>query len=255
MRYLILILFLLGCSQPIECNDANCSAGELDMEQKTGWSQGTELTPGSAQFVRFLQAQFGDHGNYTVQFNVSDPNNGSNLGAGDVIRSRATIMWKVNGNPVTRVLDIADGTTITGVAESVDISAIDNSQVAVPATAKKYTVVATVAKGSRPSVQQPPRYTLPKQTVNGGVIQSFTVPVDAGVISVMVTVAPNAVGGTIGAYQVLVHQCQNATILKSYDPRQSDFVPIMPGTTTIQVEVDAAIAQPVVVEVTFGIDG
>lgn len=267
-RYLILVLLtLLGCSSPIECRDETCSQDDDQMHgsvpgvplvqvlPKMGWSQGADFQPGSGITKSVMQQKLPEAGNYTLQFNVIDPNNANNLVGGDLVQAKAIITWKVNGNPVTRIVDCGDGVSVTGVAESVDVAIQDVSSPGnIITRALPYTVTVTCAPGTRAAVQQPPINSLGRASIAPGASQTFDVPQNSGVISAMVVVAPG-VGGTIGAYQVLVQHFAQGTPLKTYDPRQSDWVPLMPGTTQIRVVCDAALLANTLVQVTFGIDG
>ncbi len=223
----------------------------------TGWAQGGQFQPGASNPLSVMSVNRLPAGNYTIQFNVIDPNSASNLTPGDVVRARATISWKVNGNPVIRVVDIGEGVTVTGVAEAVDVQIQDVSftSAGTPIIGRglPYTITVTCAPGTRPAVQQPPTVALPQTNIAAGAQKNFAVP--PGAISVFVAVFPAVLGASIGAYQVQVNQLALNSSLKIYDPRQSDWVPLIPGATQVAVLTDVALVIDTEVQVTFGIDG
>jgi hypothetical protein len=149
---------------------------------------------------------------------------------------------------------VADGVSVSGTAEAVNVSVADNSTFNPTTIVKPYDVTVVVGKGVRAPVQQPPTFALPRDSIAPAASSTFNVPQDAGAISVNIAIAPG-LGGTIGAYQVLAQHWAQGTPLKTYDPRQSDWVPLMPGTTQIRIVCDAALATNTLVQVTFGIDG
>lgn len=121
---LILALFLVGCSYETINNyqeptiDGMGGAGSDDMSG--GWAtSGTLATMNRRKGVQ-LQADFPVLDTYTVQFNIMAP---------DVtIRPQASITWSVNGNQVTRIVDVFEGTSVSGQAESVTVVLYDAGQ-------------------------------------------------------------------------------------------------------------------------------
>jgi hypothetical protein len=214
---------------------------------------GSLIPGGNAMNRVVLQCPFPTQENYTVQFKVRDPNDQTTLNPSGYVRSRATITWTVSGNPVSRIVDVGDGVSVSGTAEHVNVEVIDDS-VAPGTSALPYEVTIVAAKGVRATVEQPPTLALIRDSIAPGTSVLFDIPKDAGVISVNVAIAP-ALGGTIAQYQVLVNHFAQGVPLKTYDPRQMDWVPVMPGTTQIRVVADAALATNVLVQVTFGVDG
>ena len=222
----------------------------------TGWSQSGKLRPGIVGPGVGLQAVFGEMGNYTVQLGLDDTYEHQAL---EFTRARAEVLWSVKGNTIRRLVDCVSGTSVTGTAEAVAVKITDVSSF-VGAAAAEYLVSIEVAKGTRPSVERPP--TLTAATFSGQSVMvagvgttDVEVPQNAGVISVMVTVAPDTIGTAVGAYDVLVNQVNQAgNTLRTYDPRQTDWVPLAPGCTTI-VFTQGAAAPATRWSAIFGIDG
>lgn len=239
---------------------------------KTGWSVGGNLTARQPTVATVqMQADFerdlgGDGaGTYTVQFAIGSLPAAANVKA----QAQAFITWSVNGQSVQRRVSVANGTSVTGVGESVKVVIVDTTNQVNPPWVlplkftAQYRVSALVVKGTRPSVQQPP-VLLPEDTVQfaggpgweqgqaflngGGDFIDAPVTPDMGVISVFVTGAKTAVGAT----QVLVLG-ENSTVLKVYDPVvYPGWVPI-PGAAVVRITNVTAIAQ--VVSIALGIDG
>lgn len=195
-----------------------------------------------------------DPGNYTVQFGLSDPNSG--LLGGDFVRARAEIIWKQSGNDIRRVIDCNNGVSISGTAEGVSVLVFDDSNIAVtPANAiKAYQVSVQVAKGTRPSIQQPPTFTTDDFALAANSNNPVNIPANIGAISVFTAVSPDVIGNAVGAYDVLVTQESLHAERKQYDPRQSDWVPLIPGATIVRANSSAA-APITRWQFTFGIDG
>ena len=226
----------------------------IQQRSKTG-----QLTIGGTQKVNFQLPHFLDRlghpdpGNYTLQFGLEDPNNPSVASA--ITQPRAEIYWVVGGNQVRRVVDVNNGISISGVAEGVSVSIYDDSVIGGPGTRDPYTVNMQVAKGSRPSVQQPPTYSLREQiSAGGGAVENISFPKNIGAISVYVAVAPFFAGAAIGAYDIEVIQTVSGAFIKHYDPRQSDWVPLGASADGIQLKTSAA-CPPFYYQVTVGIDG
>src|SRR5208282_2833927 len=58
---------------------------------------------------------------YTIQFEVIPPTDGLGFSA------YAIVSWKVNGQPIRRVMNIYQGAAITGVCEGVDVQIVDQT--------------------------------------------------------------------------------------------------------------------------------
>lgn len=253
MKYFLvwLILGLTGCLTRVE--------DEIPMEDTehvTGWSASGDLdplTPGPSGQVVHLQVKFPEAGNYTVQFNVSDPN-ALFLVNNEVVRAQAEVVWSINGQQVRRLVDCVNGLSITGTAEAVAVNIVDRSDVTVSPVVP-YLATVTVAKGTRSSVQQPPTYT--GERVRLGALGGASIPVPEGAISVNVTIAPLIIGAPIVPEQHIVRETGNGGInLKSWNPTLfQGWIPLAAGATKISFEQSALQAQEFYYFTSFGIDG
>jgi len=251
-----LILGLAGCYSPngegIEMHDDN---GEV-----TGWSAAGELLPDDDEGQKVhLQVTFPTGGNYTVQFNVLDPNNvvPSPLVNGEIVRAQAQVTWSVNGQQIRRTVDCVNGLSITGTAESVSVDVTDRSDITnVPGRVlEPYLVTVTVAKGTRSSVQQPPTYT--GDTVRLSPVGGASIEIPDGAISVLIVIAPLTVGVVVAPNQQIVREiAPGGNTLKSWDPYVfHGWIPLAAGASRLSFEQAAAQAQDLLYFTTFGIDG
>lgn len=221
-----------------------------EKKKKKSWSNSGSLTPGQSTGSISMQAEFeSDPGNYTLQFNIEGPEN-----TGAHRRTVADIVWSVEGNSVTRTIDVVEGTTISGTAQAISVKIRDES---VFVGGGAYVVSCQVTKGTRPSVQQPPYLSLDEFRVGPGAAQDFRlVPQNAGVISVLVTVSPFGVGNPIPDDQdVQVCLESSGGTLMRYSPLvQNSWVPLPSGTTFVTVK-QAAGTPDLCWKIIFGIDG
>lgn len=250
---LCLILGLAGCTVPVENSDMDPS----DYINKAGWSATGTLMPGTTDESEGvgLQVQFADNpGAYTIQFNITQPN--TLLQVDEFIRVRALVVWSVEGNSVRRIIDVVNGTSISGTAQAVDVSVYDDSNI-VSTDVVPYTVSVQTAPGTRPSVQQPPNYTIGSISMTDTDNQSFDVPIEVGAISASVTVSPNNVGEPVAENEIIVFQVsESGAILKAYDPRVSQWVPLASGCRRLDIVTNIAAAPGgVLVQATLGVDG
>ncbi len=223
---------------------------------KNGFSSFGHLRPGLQGGEVKLQPGNMLQGNYTVQFGITDPNVA--LAIGNRVLLRAQIDWFVGGSSLRRIIDVGDGVSISGTADQVNVKVFDASTITSPAAVKDVDVFIQVAKGTRPAEERPPIYSMPSETL-GPAVTSVVVPIPAniGAISSMVAVRPNTDGAAIGAYDIVVLQAANtagSNILSGYDPRQTDWTPLVAGCKALVIRTSAAapllIATPI-----FGIDG
>lgn len=218
---------------------------------KTSWSKSESLNVGDTRTVN-MQRDFEVPGSYTVQFGIQndDP-------TGQIVRAQAEIIWSVDGNSVRRVVDAINGTSVSGTAEGVQVYVRDQSR-AFGVGTSPYLVSIQVVQGTRPSVQQPPYLTDANisHIFNAGANSlDITVPQNSGVISLYAAVGPQVVGNPIAAYDVLVQQrSTTGFVLKTYDPRDFEWVPLSSGADIIRIA-QAAGAPATRWTLTFGIDG
>jgi hypothetical protein len=245
---LVILIGLSGCSAPSTCTSVDCSEADPGEDMSTsikarGWSASGVIHTNATDTVS-LQQVFPEAGNYTVQFAVNPPNSTTFL------KPTAIIQWVVQGNTVTRQVDVGNGVSVTGVGESVKVVVQDVNG---DPTHVAYGVSIVVAPGTRASTSLPP--TLSGTNVTLGVGGSVSLPVPpAGVTSVEVAIAGVLTSSPTG---VLVSQFNAATTVKEYDvlpDTTAGFVSLAPGAAEVSVaNLDAA--HSVNVTITWGIDG
>lgn len=251
---LCLILGLANCTY-----ETNSSEDEMIANTQQRSASG-ELTPGvDTQKVKMQVAPYfvnevgeRDAGNYTVQLNFADPN--ELAFSGDYIQARAEIVWSVAGNSVRRVVDCTDGMSITGTAEGVIVTIFDDSNITFSSVVP-YSVGVQVAKGSRPSIQQPPVYSLGQIILlNPDSSTEILIPQNIGAVSMAVAFNPSTIDTPIPENSLRVQQKSGTTIRKTYDPRQEFWVPLIGGVDRIGL-VTGPTAPAMEFQITLGIDG
>jgi hypothetical protein len=125
---------------------------------------------------------------FTISFNVTPPEIGCS--------TEAEVTWFLEGSQIVRRLSIANGTTISGVANGVRVRVFDTTNFyGGPVTAAPYYVDIALGRGTRPSTDEPPR-------LQGGIVAgigaggTFPIPRNAGVISVFASVTQVAFPAT-----------------------------------------------------------
>lgn len=222
---------------------------------KDGWQQSGQLVTGNSDRIVMLQAAFPESGTYTVEIGVTPP-----LLQSRFFVAEAEIVWKVEGGFVRRVISVIDGATISGVGQAVSVTIRDVSidPGAAIVLGETYTVYIQVARGSRPSVEQPPRLIRPSPStliysvtsIGPTASQVFDVPEDAGVISVYIGAANIVAATPTEFYAIMANPGQNVMIVK--DP--VGWIPLVPGTNTVTLtNLDAV--NNLIVTLIWGIDG
>ena len=249
----LIVCLLTACTYNITPESRKMS---MDDESLAGWSKFGILRSGFSTDEVSMQAVFDEPGNYTVQFGLERTNpNPTTL---FLVKAQALVTWSVAGNFVTRRISVGNGISITGQAEGVKVVIKDASDPAAVGTSENYRVSMQVTRGTRGTIQQPPVLDISTTGVTGilaGTTAIFTIPQDAGVVNVNVAVATVA-GAPLADNIVTVNHTGNApgvTLIKSYDPRDIDWAPVLPGTDTIRITNFGLVT--VNVKVTFGIDG
>jgi hypothetical protein len=157
---------------------------------KDGWQGSTQLQTGQYNRVQVLAANFPQAGEYTAEFNLT-PLETSNL----PIFAQALVTWSVEGANVTRLINIADGISISGVAQGITIAVMDatvpNNELAVIPNGATYVINVQVAKGVRGTNKQPP-------TLVPGA-GTFIVPAGLGALGATADVTNGSVGVTMSA--------------------------------------------------------
>lgn len=219
-----------------------------------GWAQVNPLFTGNPNSVTGLQCTFPVAETFTVQFEVSPPAN-----AVPVFSAQALISWMVEGNKVTRRVDVGQGVSISGRGQGVNITLQDVTQdpsVAGFAFGSQYFVTVLAAPGVRASNSLiPTLLALRAEQLNAGNPNTgaINIPQDAGVISVEVALLGPA--GTTAS--VIFFPAPLAAPIKAYTltcGETPEFVAVPPGAVFLVVANDTP-ATPISATITFGIDG
>lgn len=236
-----------------------------------GWQSFGTLETGNSNKKASLQAAFPESNSYTVQFNINNPPVDASGNPVPFV-ARADITWKVQGGYVKRTIDVGNGTSISGTAQAVDVVVYDFTPVLDAnnptwvAGGNEYKVGIQVARGLRPSTQQPVTLAEQFQDSNSGNLRSYSyvlaggatqhdvdVPQDVGVIGVEVAVH-NQDNTPLVDGDVYLIQANAATISKIYQcPITPQFIDISPATTILTLANNHA--KGVYVSVTWAIDG
>jgi hypothetical protein len=144
---------------------------------------------------------------HTIQFNGPDNDNLLIVGSG--VRTQAEILWAVQGNVVRRVVDVLDGTAVSGEAEAVAVNIYDYSNVATNLT---YQVAVTVTPGVRGNSQQAPTLRPLGTRASDGTVFTY------GCNLVPANVVNYAVPPNVGAISALVQAINNAGAASLLDP-------------------------------------
>jgi hypothetical protein len=227
-----------------------------------GWSATGSLFTFNPTRRVTLQANFPNSEDYTVQFNVDYPPIPAPPPGWNPITTEATIVWSVEGNSVRRRVSVCNGVSVTGVGQACRVEIMDTTIQLAGAGAPKnveYPVSVQVAPGTRAPIQQPPtlsRLTSPNGyiVVPAGTFTIVPIPQDAGAVSVYVAVRITPSLPVVPEGQALVSQELPGIIVRSYDARTFEWVPLAPGATQIRFDNFTA-AQTMSISVVFGIDG
>jgi hypothetical protein len=162
---------------------------------------------------------------------------------------------------VRRRITVGNGATITGVADSVDVSLLNNpppGEFPTPIS-PEYGVSVDIAMGTRGAHVQPPILMLRDSGNNilvsaaAGAFADFVIPQDAGAIAINVT-AQTDPPGTAAVNGFAVEQRRGAIVLKAYDAIFfPGWIPLAPGADTIRVINNTAVRG--LFGVVAGIDG
>ncbi len=245
-----LILFtLFGCEPAQEFTGSE----ENDMAQrKRDWAQSGDLRTGQQGMGISLQTAFGELGVHTVQFFMKTPKAVANLR----IRARAEIEWSVNGNTVLRQIHVADGSAITGAAESVVVRVFDDSQwFGAPGAAPTQSYVGTimVSPGTRASIF-PPIFEGNRVVIANGGNSDEVIPDNIGVQSFQIETdaMQSEALGPLGT--LLADQRDTAAVrLAITDPRRFQWNTMMPGARILRLANNTG--GQIVCKVVYGIEG
>lgn len=228
-------------------------AGRNQSSQGSGGIGATvDMTPGNSAIKGLLNMPGGVKGaeTFTVQFAM-------NLALGaPTPRCVAFLSWVINGNQVTREIDVGNGVSISGSGTGLQVQVQDQSSGIYNVNPQTpYSVTALLTPGVRASQSQLP--TLQAGTVNAinvGSFAVFPIPPNAGVRAALVTATPPVGFGALKS-TVIANASNATTQFTTWDPSVvTGFVPIPPGATQVVVyNIDATYAA--LVSCTWGIDG
>lgn len=218
-----------------------------------GWQSSGKLRVGNVDQVS-LQANFPQANVYTVEFGPVNV-----AGA----RPRATITWSVEGGFVSRVVDVSDGTSVTGVGAAVKVVITDNSVVNSMFLPKDtpYDVSMIVSPGSRASSGEiGPTYCdgLKQFAYNDSADKrTYSVPQSAGAKSFNLALIDFAAHAPPTVGQVTVYQNNGTGAVAIYDAASilNQWVPLVAGVSNIILEVHSGTSVNWEGAVIFGIDG
>lgn len=254
-------------------SNAQVYKGEINQNNPLGaikraWSAGGQMITGNQDKKVALQQPFPEPGPYTITFTL-DPLQADLNQAG--IRAQAEITWSIDGNSVKRVINVGDGTSISGVAEAVNVIVTDVTVLHGVASAQAgytYFVSVMVAPGTRAFNSVPPTLSpFPFQSFSqigtqltvapGGNTAVIPVPRGVGVTSMHVDVVSSFPEGDVvpdGTPVVAQYQFSSGGPIRFYDPRAIDWCPIQPGTTGVVLFNKSATDQ-LTFSLVWGIDG
>jgi hypothetical protein len=215
----------------------------MTYDTRKGWAGGNQLvvgdSTGSVGFQRsFYHAnesdgeQEEDASVRTVTFQV----NGFGF-------PEAVITAAVAGNAVRRRITVANGTSISLPASTINVDVKDNAPAGEFTGGDKYGVSITCAPGTRGGSMQVPGLVLRDATnnvdidvANGATVQ-IAVPPDAGGIALNFAARATQAGIVpIPAGSVAIQQCRGAVVLKEYDPVVfGQWVPLIGGSDNIKI--------------------
>lgn len=222
---------------------------ETPLNTKKGWQSFGKLTGGQANPTVQCQAEFKETGTYTVQFSIEPAANAP-------VQAIATITWFTEGNNIVRQMSVYNGASISGVGQGVKVK-IEDITTAAAGLGVVYPVSCSVAKGLRANIQQPPILQGPSFVVTPGTSGlAIAVPQGVGVVSAYVSViSADAPPVPITDQDFWVSMFNGVTRLRTYNPRDFQWVPLVPGTVVLEMIDNDTGAKTFAGTVTFGIDG
>ncbi len=192
---------------------------------------------------------------YTVNF--SYPNGTPLTSGGYAVGITGDVEWVVDGSRALRRVSVADGVSISGIANSVRVTTETTSQPVSP-----FTLSISISPGLRPNVQQPALFDLGTFLVPAGSGSPFIpgtldipFPTGIGVISFYSAgwINQNALPLGPNAMAIAQVQLSSHTILRSWDPYYPSFVPLQVSCTGLTVY--NFTTNVTAISVSLGIDG
>ncbi|MGO9835531.1 MAG: hypothetical protein ACLP1X_15090 [Polyangiaceae bacterium] len=237
---------------------------ESGLGTKDGWSSSGTLVTGSGNQPVTMQADFPEADVYTIEFAVDPP-------TGGVYRAVAQISWTVEGNTISRKLDVANGVAISAPAQAVRVQVNDFTAGSAPSPPQQYGVTISATRGTRPVTGQPPTYLVfPVQVeilASGGAppYKSDFFPIEQGAGVISVSVAATSLAGPLSSVNpatvpnlLIQQQDASGVVLKSYKYDDQGvgpaFVAISPLATQVFV-INLDTSNPVYFSAVWGIEG
>jgi hypothetical protein len=232
--------------------------GVAAAQGKKGWQQAGELVTGQRDQVVTMQANFPEPDTYTCQFSIVTPPPVLATPPGfPQFDAQAEVRWSVEGQSVSRLISIGNGTSITGVGQAVRVRMVDVLSSTLSAFFNHpYVVSVQCSRGQRPAQEKPPTLkglAAGITTIVPGASLVIPIPPQAGVISAYLFV--DAFPTANRPIQVRAVQRTGVVSIGFWDPLVTQgWIPILPNASLIEVFNDAAVGD-VVVSLTWGIDG
>lgn len=248
---------------------ARGSTGRGARKQRT-WSGGQPLVTGGGGIIPLLAQNFdcdeGAGSQYTVQFKVIPPA-GAGLG---YYAAEAHVNWFCQGTSIERKLDVLNGASITGTGDGCEVKVYDRTTfpggIGI-APGAQYTVLATLAPGTRGAQHTPPTlHGVVTESTSGnaglsgaltlpaaGNFDVYLVPTNSGVTTVeIVVMSPTPLTSPVGQCEVS-HETQGI-VMKQYDPTVNiGFIALGNGANAVEVINYGGLS--LVYALTWGIDG
>jgi hypothetical protein len=233
---LLFALFVVGCATDV--------VTEKEDSVMRSWSATANMSTGNSVSQPGPQVLFDeeDFGQYVVQFQVIPPVPGPGAAFGLIGEYQATaeIVWKVAGQQVRRVVSVANGVSVQGCCDGVEVHMTDTTVITGSSTAgRAYSITATVSSGTRATTEQP-------VTLFGGFIPALAtgasaaqnIPPNSGVISVDVEATFQNAGAVTqpGPAPVIgIFLNGSGTNVKQfYFPLTGEFVPVPSDAVALQ---------------------
>ena len=260
---------------------------------QTPGAAGTTLStavPQSGSPIALLAANFDEPSLYTVSFNVGDasvlpigtpspvwpprtpdgtqppiPTIPQPVGNASGTRCIAILQFALEGVTVRRVIDVGSGTSISQVAQAINVFLQDMTWTVGGPGGALYSISAVISKGTRPATSLPPILWQPSVPPTAlPTVSSFTIPPlgsiivptpqDCGITSLEVTVV-DITDSTVQPVFLNVTEFTNGTPVKFYSPvTEPGFVKVNPGVNNIRLGNNSA-TDTVECTMTYGIDG
>lgn len=245
---------VMACGQEITMGRYSEDSELLNEERERDrpvWAKTGTLAVGAGEAKPVsMQATFDDIGAHTLQFIIQPGTKGL-----DTAKPQAIITWSVSGNQIVRKIDVANGTSISGIGEAVQVRITDVSSGADPTN--EYQVTVVVGSGTRATTATPPTLSPEEsqRTINAGASAVFVIPENCGAKQFMVLCSSFMQPPPQATETVFAVQRNSATDVSTtqVNPSSKEWIPLNPNVVDIQVFNNTAV--PIFCFVVYGIDG